>query len=549
MKVRLASVSALFATLVLVSHAEAQTVAPDAFVCPQAFDPFIGLTDLGDELGFAMAASADLLAVGAPASRDSGGEEGAVYLYHVNSSTGHVVPSGFLTPLLASNVERFGSSLALDGSLLIVGAPDKAGQTDVGSVHVFADLPGLGLIPITTISPPLDSSGSGGGQFGASVELSGDRLFVGAPTRRLGGNAPFSGVVFEYLVGPAGGFYLWDIIKPPVPVDGQAFGQSISYDASQDRLAVGSPGGTFLGSTPTRVYVLERGGDGRFEASAILSPSSAPPSGVVDRFGRTVALDGDRLLCGTQRLTAVDRAGFVFERDQVQGWQETAVLQFQGSGNVSAQVDCAFLDDGAVLSSDRGVARFRQNGSGSWSKVYTYSQLPAGTSNDAASSIALPNGVVVCGNSTNEQCGSPNLATGGFAVWRDRRLLSDVHTASIAAPGSQRLILDGGLSHVGRPYMLFGSADASGPGIDLGNGEVFPLDVDDYFNLVLASPRIVFDVPIGLFDEHGIATVTYQLPAGVDPSLAGVELFHAWVSVAPDFSLTASNAESVVLVP
>jgi hypothetical protein len=56
--------------------------------------------------------------------------------------------------------------------------------------------------------------------------------------------------------------------------------------------------------------------------------------------------------------------------------------------------------------------------------------------------------------------------------------------------------------------------------------------------------------PLGALDGSGAATVTFTLPPGLDPSLAGFELHHASVVLDLAAALAfVSNAQGVMLAP
>lgn len=87
-----------------------------------------------DLFGLSLAAHGSLLAVGAPFDDDLGDGSGAVYLF--DSTTGQQLAK--FTPADGATGDRFGWSVGLTASHLVVGAPlDDDAAADAGAVYVF----------------------------------------------------------------------------------------------------------------------------------------------------------------------------------------------------------------------------------------------------------------------------------------------------------------------------------------------------------------------------------------------------------------------------
>ncbi len=133
---------------------------------------------------------------------------------------------------------------------------------------------------------------------------------------------------------------------------------------------------------------------------------------------------------------------------------------------------------------------------------------------------------------------------------RANALTVEGSSISLSAGGSQQLNLLAGLERATDFYWIFGSATGTSPGIDFGSVNL-PLNFDAYFNLTLQKPFLgIFGSFVGFLGADGTGQASLDLPSGVDPSLVGLELRHAFTTAAVigtvDF---ASNAESVLLVP
>lgn len=82
--------------------------------------------------------------------------------------------------------DGFGTSVGVDGEVAVIGAPghDAAGG-DAGAAYVFRLRDGLWVEQAKLLA----SDAAAGAAFGTSVAVSGDRLVIGAPETGVGGTA------------------------------------------------------------------------------------------------------------------------------------------------------------------------------------------------------------------------------------------------------------------------------------------------------------------------------------------------------------------------
>ena len=131
--------------------------------------------EIGNNFGSAFSADGEMILVGAPGAND---ERGAAYLFEMNSN-GEWTEAGQLA-LDDSTEIGFGTSVLVSGDHAFIGAPGHAGGT--GAVIVYRMSDG-DWSEVATLANP-DSSGS---NFGSTLALEGNHLAVGAPQRE-GGN-------------------------------------------------------------------------------------------------------------------------------------------------------------------------------------------------------------------------------------------------------------------------------------------------------------------------------------------------------------------------
>ncbi|RKY21412.1 MAG: hypothetical protein DRQ55_04575 [Planctomycetota bacterium] len=125
--------------------------------------------------------------------------------------------------------------------------------------------------------------------FGGAIELDGDTLAVGAPNPHYPSSSP--GAVWIF-VRSGGAFVFQQELVPASALLGDQFGRSLALDG--ERLLVGAPFDDDLGAQSGSAFVFERVGEVWTETAQLLPNDGA--SG--DQFGRSVALSGDTALVG-----------------------------------------------------------------------------------------------------------------------------------------------------------------------------------------------------------------------------------------------------------
>ncbi len=128
-----------------------------------------------------------------------------------------------ITPPDAASSDQFGNSVAVNGSIVVVGSHyDDNDGTDSGSAYIFDTAGNY----ITKITAP---DAAAGDRFGRSVSVYGSTIVVGAWYDDGGGNASGSAYIFD-----TSGNYITKITAPDA-VAGDLFGSSVSvYEHNQD---------------------------------------------------------------------------------------------------------------------------------------------------------------------------------------------------------------------------------------------------------------------------------------------------------------------------
>jgi hypothetical protein len=122
----------------------------------------------GDEFGFDVALDGNLAIIGAP---DGGAGEGAAYLFDV--ATGQQIRK--LVPEVSQVGNNFGASVDIDGNTILIGASALDRKDVWGAAYAFDVTTGRQL----ELLRPSDLQSQD--SFGESVDLDGNRMFIGSP--------------------------------------------------------------------------------------------------------------------------------------------------------------------------------------------------------------------------------------------------------------------------------------------------------------------------------------------------------------------------------
>lgn len=233
----------------------------------------------GDSFGESVHVSGSLVVVGAWGHYPNGiPNSGGAYVF--DSTTGNRLAT-LVHPQLEAGAQ-FGSSVAISGTLVIVGAPFDDGSlvSDTGAAYVFEASTGE---LVTSIPSP----SVGRDDFGSAVAIDGDLVVVGAPLADSVELDTGLAWVFDALTGER-----LAILQNPVPDRGANFGASVAIDG--DLVVVGAWRDDASGLTDSgSVHVFEAR-TGAFVAT-ILDPDPV----AFGQFGLSVALDGNEVLVGS----------------------------------------------------------------------------------------------------------------------------------------------------------------------------------------------------------------------------------------------------------
>ena len=262
----------------------------------------------GDGFGRSFVVNGSRMVVGAP---DHAGGAGAVYVFER-------APEGWTQThrLSVAAIGKIGTSVATSGDVIVAGAPDTSAvivfRKDAGDFQVLGALRG---------SDTKDGDG-----FGAAVATDGERIYVGAP-----GHKERAGAI--YVFGAAEGAYVEEV-KLESAEDHKALGRSL-WTSSSGPLYATAPGASLremradsLGRIRLRrpFFTGELLAFGRNVNGEWTQQTAGPKfeDAILKRRGSLpFSISGERMLVGSPEHRVVR----VFQRDETSGmWSQTGTV-------------------------------------------------------------------------------------------------------------------------------------------------------------------------------------------------------------------------------
>lgn len=410
------------------------------------------------QFGTSVAIQGERIVVGAPWARWNNIARGAAYVFEFSGGAWSEVARFHAADTLLA--DRFGEAVDLEGEEILVGAPGKDGsEVDEGAAYLFGRVVGWQERAKLTAS-----DGEFLDHFGVAVSLEPGRAAVGARGEDTGPKESGAAYVFE------GFATAWNEVAKLKADDAIPHeGLGVSLDLCGSTLAVGAPGGSWAGPGSGAVVIFEGLGGVWTQGSRIV------PAGVQtgDHFGHALALDGDKLAVG-----GFGHGGFVLDGGAVwlfgragDSWLELGVfasptlLPHQAFG-MAVALDGLRLAAATPLDSAQG---YQQGSADLWSiaSAPTHSLYCFG--------LACPcgnlDGGAGCANSTGR--GALLEPSGSLSLSRDdlvlsvRGLVANQFAVVLMGPGSVSTQFGDGIrcADAGHPlgpgYHIFGPASST----------------------------------------------------------------------------------------
>ncbi len=241
--------------------------------------------------------------------------------------------------------DAFGLAVSLSGDRALIGAPNH--EEARGAAYVFVRTGNAWALEAKLMADDAMPSDI----LGTAVSLFGDRALVGAAWDDDAGSRSGSAYVFVRSGST------WTQEAKLVADDGAVddeFGTAVSL--SSDRALVGAPFDDDAGDSSGSAYVFVRSGSTWTQEAKLTAEDAA----MLDFFGRTVSLFGDRALLGAQSKNvfgASSGAAYVFVRSGSTWTQEARLTVADGAAHDN-------FGSSVSLSADRALvlrSRFQEN--------------------------------------------------------------------------------------------------------------------------------------------------------------------------------------------
>lgn len=291
-----------------------------------------------DYFGASTSVSGDTVVIGAEEDDDWGTNSGAAYVFMYDGS--NWVEKQKLTAGPGSARDRFGTSVAIDGDIIVVGAirdDDKAYNAGAAYVFAYENKNWVEKEKLTA------GDGAAVDYFGTSVSISGETIVVGAKYEDARGFSSGSAYLFTYQGSS------WVEEKKLFASDGAAydfFGASVSI--SGETVVVGAEGDD--GSSGA-AYLFIYDGKNWTEKQKLTASDRA--SG--DNFGASVAVSGDSAVIGAKNDDdngANSGSAYLFMYGTKSWTQEQKLTAGDGAGGDNFGVSVAISDDTIIVGAE-----------------------------------------------------------------------------------------------------------------------------------------------------------------------------------------------------
>jgi hypothetical protein len=331
---------------------------------------------LGDEFGVSAAISGSTAVVGAPNENTA---TGAAYVYVRSGTPATWSQQAKLTASDAAPGDIFGISVAISGSIAVVGTYGKA---STGAVYVF-------VRSGTTWSQQAELTASdavSADRFGDAVAIRGSTIVVGSVNANTG-----AGAAYVFVRSKTANTWRQQVeLTQGADSD---FGTSVAISGST--VVVGAPGeNTATGAA----YVYVRSGT-TWSQQARLTASDAATQ---DLFGDSVAISGSTVLMGAPNENTATGAAYVYVRSGTTWSQQARLTASDAAENDLFGWAVAIHGTTAVVGAEHengfnGAAYVFLGSGGTWSQQAKLTAADAGTGATFGTSVAISGSTAAIG--------------------------------------------------------------------------------------------------------------------------------------------------------
>ena len=366
--------------------------------------------DTDDRLGYSVAIDGNIAVVGAPEEDTGGSKAGAVYIFEKNDGSWAIKQK--IQAEDKSAGDEFGNSVDIYGTTIVVGAHRDG--SDRGAAYIFDKLSGSYWSQQDKLQA---SDGYAGDRFGISVAIDKTtftRAVVGAYKEDTGGGSAGAAYIFT----GAGGKWLQQKIQAEDKSTGDGFGYSVAVNG--DTVVVGAPYEDNGGSNAGAAYIFDKN-DSNYDSNWSQQVKlQAGDKQADDAFGDSVAVDGDTVIVGAPKEDSGGSdagAAYIFKKSG-SNWNQQVKLQ---AGD--KQADDAFGDSVAVDGDTIVVGAYKEDSGGSnagaaylfnksddiWYQKKKLQPVSRQSGADLGRAVAIEGNSVIVG-APNKNIGSKNRA-------------------------------------------------------------------------------------------------------------------------------------------
>lgn len=364
----------------------------------------------GDRFGSAVAIQGNDVIVGAA----NGGFFGEGTAYVFSGSGAFWQEEGKLSASDAGLSDGFGSTVAIDGDIAVVGAPihDDQSSIDEGAAYVFERVGGNWEERLKLRA----SDGASGYEFGRAVDIVGNEIAVGA-----GGANNQAGAI--YIFSRSGDVWFeTNMLTASDNESGDAFGSALAFTGQY--IIVGAPDDRNInGENAGSVYLFSRAGVTWNQQSQLLAASRLVQPG----FGASVAIDGDYAVVGAEGDAEATGAAYVYKRTGENWTQQTELAVSDGGNGNRFGRSVAISGDYIVVGApgadnergtDAGAAYVFLRGSETWSEQARLIGNDGGANDAFGAAVAIDGDYILVGSPQNDNANG-NAAGAAYVYQRN----------------------------------------------------------------------------------------------------------------------------------
>jgi hypothetical protein len=260
--------------IITVAYVMPSPVMAQSFVLQHTFDDPTATSS--DRFGNQVAISGNRVLIGAHADDTNGPNVGQVFLF--DAATGTLLQT-FDDPTVTSS-DRFGNSVAISGNNVLIGAhADDTNGADVGQAYLFDAATGNLL---HTFDDPTPTNRD---LFGVAVAIDGNNILIGAYGDDTNGTEVGQAHLFDAATGA-----LLQTFNDPTASTSDWFGHSVAIDGNG--ILIGARHDDTSGNNVGQAHLFDA------VTGGLLRTFDDPTVTGEDRFGHSVAIDGNNVLIG-----------------------------------------------------------------------------------------------------------------------------------------------------------------------------------------------------------------------------------------------------------